>query len=137
MRKLAFSLDKIYSGDEILETISGLEGLLVNEKNEVTHKCAERTAILLEQDIDRRLQLQSEIRDAYRLRSNVAHGSAVVDDEDSVIPKRFSGQKEEAQKDYREFTKNRKIKKISRDSLHRAILVCIQHQQQILIRMRH
>lgn len=126
MRKLAFGMDKIYSGDEVLDTISGLEGLLVSEKNEVTHKCAERTAILLEQEIEKRIQLQIDIREAYRLRSNVAHGSAIIDDEDSIISKRYLRGKEAASKDYRELNKNRKLRQISRDSLYRAIIICIQ-----------
>ena len=85
MRKLAFSFDKPYGGDEIMDTASGLEGLLVNSKNEVGNKFAERVAILLENDPKKRAILRDDMEEAYNLRSAVAHGAVIIDGLDSVI----------------------------------------------------
>ena len=88
MRKLAFSMEKLYGGDEILDLISGIEGLLFNTNTEVSHQCAERTAILIEHDCEKQKQLQKDLKFAYGLRSAVAHGDIVVDDRDSIIKKK-------------------------------------------------
>lgn len=129
MRKLAMSMDKNYIGDQVLDVVSGLERLLVNEEKSVKQKCSKRTAILLEgDDTKKRNQLQSDIREAYRFRSEVAHGYSVIEDEDAIISKRFSGERDEAKKDYREIIQNRNIRNVARDALCRAIIVCIQKQ---------
>jgi hypothetical protein len=125
MRKLAFSMEKPYGGDEILDTISGLEGLLVNAKTEVSHQCAERAAILTEQDIEKRIELQRQLKDAYGLRSAVAHGDVVIDDHDSIISKRFTGQENDYNKNIEKFIRLQNLRTISRNSLHKAILCCI------------
>ncbi len=87
MRKLAFSMDKPYGGDQLMDTVSGLEGLLVNSEGEVTHKFAERVAILLENDKTKREILQKDMRKAYDLRSAIAHGSIIADDFDTIFSK--------------------------------------------------
>lgn len=127
MRKLAFSMEKPYGGDEMMDTVSGLEGLLVNSRNEIRHKFAERVALLLEKDPQKREELQKDMRKAYDLRSDVAHGLVVTDDVDSIMSKVHVGQKPQ-KKEIDEFNKIQELRKRTRQLLHQAILVCLDKQ---------
>ena len=58
---------------------SGMECLFSqeNEKNEIVHRVAEKTAFLLEQDFSKRKTTYKLVKQAYDLRSAVLHGSAI------------------------------------------------------------
>jgi hypothetical protein len=127
MRKLAFSMDKPYGGDQLMDTVSGLEGLLVNSKTEVTHKFAERVAILLENDHKKRENLQKDMREAYNLRSDVAHGSIIADDVDTIFSKINRGQQPKKEMD--QYNKVQQMRTMTRKLLHKALLVCIDNEK--------
>lgn len=127
MRKLAFSLEKPYGGDEIMDTVSGLEGLLVDSTNEVRHKFAERVAVLLERNVKDRINLQKEMRDAYDLRSQVAHGQVITDDFDQIRSKISSGQ-QPSKKEMGTFNSIQRLRRKTSTLLHKAILMCIEKQ---------
>jgi len=128
MRKLAFSMDKPYGGDQLMDTVSGLEGLLVNSKTEVTHKFAERAAILLENDQKKRENLQKDMREAYKLRSAVAHGSIIADDFDTIFSKINRGQQPK-KKETDQYNKVQQMRTMTRKLLHIALLVCIDNEK--------
>ena len=128
MRKLAFSIEKPYGGDELMDTVSGLEGLLVDSATEVRHKFAEHVALLLERDPGKRKDLQRDMLDAYDLRSRVAHGSAVTDDIDSITSQIRVGKQPKKER-VEEFNRIQELRKKTRGLLHQAILVCIDKQR--------
>lgn len=127
MRKLAFSMDKPYGGDQLMDTVSGLEGLLVDSTTEVRHKFAEHIAVLLEKDPKKREDLQTDMRYAYDLRSKVAHGSVVTDDIDAITSKIHVGQQPKRNQ-IDEFNRIQELRKKTRKLLYQAILVCIDKQ---------
>jgi hypothetical protein len=127
MRKLAFGMDKPYSGDQIMDMVSGLEGLLVGEDTEVRHKFAERVALLLGKTVKQRLILQKDMKDAYDFRSKVAHGLVMTDEIDSLVSQAPIGHKL-TQKQIGELKKVLKLRLLTRALLHQAILVCIDRQ---------
>lgn len=125
MRKLAFSFDRAYGGDEIMELVSGLEGLLVNSKNEIGHQFAERIALLLASDPLERKLLFNDMKRAYKFRSLVAHGSIIADELDSIIANATSQIDSKGIKDFNEI---QRLRPRIRNSLHKAILICINDQ---------
>lgn len=127
MRKLAFSMDKPYSGDQIMDMVSGLEGLLVGENTEVRHKFAERVALLLGKTVKQRLSLQKDMKDAYDFRSKVAHGLVMTDEIDSLVAQASIGHRLN-RKQLKELEIVLKLRLSTRYLLHRAILVCIDGQ---------
>lgn len=124
MRKLAFCMDRPYKADRIMDCVAGLEGLLVDEKNEITHKFAERISILLETNPSKRADLLKEMKDAYTLRSDIAHGSNVADDFDTI----FSLGKLPKKKDIEKYNKIQKLEPKVMHLLYSAILICIDKQ---------
>ena len=110
-----------------MDTVSGLEGLLVDTKQEVRHIFAERVAILLEKDIKKRIKLQKKMRKAYDYRSRIAHGSVIADNLESIISdiKLAQQRKEKKIKQYREI---QELRILTRLLLHQAILICIEKQ---------
>ena len=127
MRKFAFSMDKAYRGDRIMDNVAGLEGLLVDGKNEVSHKFAERIAILLEKNSKERINLIKEMKTAYGLRSTVAHGSIIADDFDGIVTLIKSG-KQPKSKFINEFNELQKLEPKVMESLYNAIIICINKQ---------
>jgi hypothetical protein len=124
MRKLAFSMDKPYSGDKLMDAVSGLEGLLVSSNKEVTHKFAERIPLLLEKDMNERKKLQKDLKIAYDLRSQLAHGSIAADYSDTIVTKQILGKKIKN----KELSKSKDIQRLSHlltQLLHKTILLCI------------
>ncbi len=124
MRKLAFCMDRPYKADRIMDCVAGLEGLLVDGKSEITHKFAERISILLETNSSKRADLLKEMKDAYNLRSEIAHGSKVADDFDTI----FSLGKEPKQKEIEKYDKIQKLEPKVMHLLYSAILICIDKQ---------
>ncbi|WP_079529962.1 HEPN domain-containing protein [Halobacillus hunanensis] len=53
------------------------ETLLSTSKSELTHKLAERTARLLGEDVEERLDIYNTISDAYKVRSSFVHGDRI------------------------------------------------------------
>ena len=127
MRRFAFSMDKAYRGDRIMDNVAGLEGLLVDGKNEVSHKFAERIAILLEKNPTERINLIKEMKTAYGLRSSVAHGSIVADDFDKIVTLIKSG-KPPKSKLINEFDELQQLEPKVKESLYNAIIICINKQ---------
>lgn len=78
MRALFFSLSARGSSHvpiKIMYYINALECLFTTSHAELSHKIAERVAILLGESKDERLNLFETIRSAYNIRSKVVHGS--------------------------------------------------------------
>jgi hypothetical protein len=118
-------MDKDYAGDRLMDTVSGLEGLLVSSENESGHKLSERVALLLEKDPQKRISLLKEMKEAYKLRSDVAHGNKVADFFDSIVtPFHQQNLKDKVKNQMRALTLYQK----TQDSLHKAILICIEEQ---------
>lgn len=88
MRKLAYCMDKPFTGDRIMDAVSGLEGLLVEKDIETSHRFRERVALLLENEPEKRQDLMKEMKKAYGFRSSVAHGDVAADYFDSIISPR-------------------------------------------------
>lgn len=128
MRKLSSGIDRIYLGDSIFEMISGLEGLLVNSTTEVSHRCAENVAILLEKEYDKRCELNKKIKDAYGIRSKVAHGSLIFDQYDSIINIRVEKKISEFAKQKTKFDSYRELYYESRISLNKSIIICLKRK---------
>lgn len=80
MRRLSAALDGAYAADRLFDAVAGLEGLLVASQTEVSHKFAERTALLIGGTANERIDLFEKMKKAYSLRSKVAHGGVVADD---------------------------------------------------------
>lgn len=121
MRKLAFCMDKPYKGDKLMDCVAGLEGLLVDGKTEIRHKFAERISILLETNSIKRAHLLKDMKDAYDLRSEIAHGAIVADDFDTTI----SLDKQPKNKDIEKIKKIQKLEPKVMKLLYKAILICI------------
>lgn len=127
MRKLAFSMGKPYGGDVIMDTVSGLEGLLVGSETESRHKFAERIALLFGRNLTERIELQKEMREAYDLRSKVAHGTEITDDLDQIRTKIYSD-KQPSKKEVHKYNQIQVLRKKTRSLLHKTILVFIDRQ---------
>ena len=80
MRRLSSALDGSYAADRLFDAVAGLEGLLVAAQTEVGYKFAERTAQLIGDKADERINIFEKMKKAYSLRSKVAHGGVVADD---------------------------------------------------------
>jgi len=128
MRKFAYSLDKVYPGDRLVDTVSGLEGLVIGDsKQEVSHRFAERVALLLETDPDERLKLLDSMKKAYGLRSSVAHGTALLDDFDFFfLPSEKS--KWVKGKTKANYGESEQLLEIAHLKLQEAILLCLDKQ---------
>lgn len=97
--------------------VSGLEGLLVGENDEVGHKFSERVALLLESNVSSRKALFKDMKMAYDLRSSVAHGSIVVDELDSVVA--TNPHRNLSTKEMRKFNKLQELRPKKRERLHK------------------
>lgn len=123
MRKLAFGLEKLYGCDEIFDTISGLEGLLVppitNGKPtpQKPMKCINAVSSILTGKIQDIAALRKDLEKAYDFRNDVAHGDFTLDDPDLD----FTYDKEIS----KTICRIRKYRQITRNSLHEAIKSCI------------
>lgn len=125
MRKFAYSLEKMYPGDRLVDTISGLEGLVIGDsKPEISHRFAERVSLLLENDPIERLKLLADMKKAYGLRSSVAHGTAIIDNFDF-----FSLQSEKIQGiSGKKYNDSQKLLGITHLKLQEAIFLCLDRQ---------
>lgn len=59
------------------QLVSSLEALLVDSNSEVSHILAERVAIFLETDLEKRVELFNKVKKCYNYRSKVFHGDSV------------------------------------------------------------
>jgi hypothetical protein len=82
---------------------------------------------LLEKDPKKREDLQKDMRDAYDLRSKVAHGSVVTDDINAITSKIHVG-RQPKRNQIDEFNRIQELRKKTRKLLYQAILVCIDKQ---------
>jgi hypothetical protein len=129
-RKLSASMNEFYGGEDVMHTVSGLEGLLVKSKTEPSHRFAENIALLLETDKIVRKKIYESMKSAYVLRSDVAHGTAVADYFDSIIsPINYeSSLDKNKKKKIPKMNALQELRPILRERLHQAILMCIDKQ---------
>jgi len=131
MRKLAYSLDKMSPGDQLVDTVSGLEGLVLGpSESEISHKFAERVSLLLEDDPGRRIKLLSTMKDAYKLRSKVAHGTTILDNFDIFTPE-FKKNENIEGVSIKGIEQSQQLRNITTDHLQTAILLCLDKQSTI------
>lgn len=124
IRRHSSSMEKFYSGDRLLDTVAGLEGLLVDSKTEVRHKFAEHTALLLEWQLEKRINLNSDMLYAYDLRSKISHGGVVADDLYAIM-----GNDNISKKQLDEFNDVNRLSLKTSDCLHKAIMICIESEK--------
>jgi len=124
IRRHSSSMEKFYSGDRLLDAVAGLEGLLVDSKTEVRHKFAEHTALLLERQLEKRIDLNSDMLYAYDLRSKISHGGVVADDLFAIM-----GNENISKKQLDEFNAVNRLSGKSSDCLHKAITICIESEK--------
>jgi dsDNA-binding SOS-regulon protein len=120
IRRLSSALDGAYAADKLLDAVAGLEGLLVASNTEVSHKFAERVALFLAQGTDERTKLCKKMKDAYRLRSKVAHGGVIADDLYMLL-----GSEQPSKKQIDEFNSVNKLSGLCMQYLYEAISLCI------------
>ena len=126
MRKLAFGLEKLYGCDEIFDTISGLEGLLVpamtngKRTREKQKKCINAVSSMFTGKIQDLASLKNDLEAAYRFRNDVAHGDITFDDPDISL-----ADPHPKDKYLKEICRIRKYRQITRETLFEAIKLCI------------
>ena len=120
IRRLSSALDGAYAADRLLDAVAGLEGLLVASNTEVSHKFAERVALFLAQETDERTKLCKKMKNAYKLRSKVAHGGVIADDLYMLL-----GSRQPSKKQIDEFNSVNKLSGLCMQYLYKAISLCI------------
>lgn len=120
MRRLSAAVDGAYAADKLFDAVAGIEGLLVAEQTEVSHKLAERTAIFIGNNADERINLFDNMKKAYDLRSKVAHGAIVADDLCLLL-----GNGKLSKKQIDEFNSVNQLSGLCMKYLHMAIKKCI------------
>lgn len=80
MRRYAIAWDSPYPADSLSDIVSALEGLLLQGKRTETERTLkERAANILTTNETERQVIRKNIKDAYELRSRIAHGGFVFD----------------------------------------------------------
>lgn len=120
IRRLSSALDGAYAADRLLDAVAGLEGLLVASNTEVSHKFAERVALFLAQGTDERTKLCKKMKNAYKLRSKVAHGGVIADDLYMLL-----GSRQPSKRQIDEFKSVNKLSALCMQYLYKAISLCI------------
>ena len=71
-----FRIGEIYSPDyqKLFFYVAGIERLILGDNKDLTHKFCERGALLLSEDLKKRLELSEELKHIYEKRSCIAHG---------------------------------------------------------------
>ena len=120
IRRLSSALVGAYAADRLLDAVAGLEGLFVASNTEVSHKFAERVALFLAQGTDERTKLCKKMKNAYKLRSKVAHGGVIADDLYMLL-----GSRQPSKKQINEFNSVNKLSGLCMQYLYKAISLCI------------
>lgn len=69
---------------KILMYCSAMEALVANSTTELSHRVAERIAILLGDNKEQRCEIYSTVKNGYDTRSKVAHGDLIKKDEEII-----------------------------------------------------
>ena len=64
-------------GMKISNYCSALESLFSHDSSELTYKLSERVAVFLEEDKEKRIECFKNVKDLYKIRSSVVHGSFI------------------------------------------------------------
>jgi hypothetical protein len=74
--RLILARRRVSIGNQAIDVGVCLESIFCSdgERGEITYRLALRAALFLEEDVDRREKLRTEVRDLYALRSKAAHG---------------------------------------------------------------
>jgi len=120
IRRLSSAIDGAYVADRLLDAVAGLEGLLVASNTEVSHKFAERVALFLAQGTDERTKLCKKMKNAYELRSKIAHGGVIADDLYMLLDSR-----QPKKKQIGEFNSVNELSGLCMQYLYKAISLCI------------
>lgn len=74
---------------KVLMYCSALEALVANSTSELSHRVAERVAILLGQSREDRCEIYKDIKNGYDTRSKVAHGDFIKKEESIILDLSF------------------------------------------------
>jgi hypothetical protein len=70
---------------KIANLCSCLEALFCSDSSEIAHKLAERSAVFLEAEPEKRMRIYRFVKKAYGIRSHVIHGSAVKGEVEELV----------------------------------------------------
>ncbi|WP_211184721.1 HEPN domain-containing protein [Paenibacillus lemnae] len=70
---------------KIFNYCTALECLFTTDNTEVSHKIAERAALLIGESFDNRIEIFNLIKKAYGIRSKLTHGQAINESEENLI----------------------------------------------------
>ena len=75
LRHLSNALESQFYEQAFIDFTIALEAMVSTKSEEITHTLAERVAILLNSDADKPLDIYSNVRRVYGIRSKIVHGS--------------------------------------------------------------